>query len=509
MRFFTLPRIQSLATKFALASGAPFVVAAIILGLLVDFQLRSVSMSTEFSQVDEDVLFLVDEVRTLGDELKAQNQECVEPDVLVSAVEGSGGATFRFEPSACPAMGEPYKPALKATCFEQACVATLEVPHRRRVAFRAVALGSATCGIEGVPSIPGPDGCLFVWRDLTVHNQRVLGSRISAAIALVSAILISGLTAIVLANRVGRRISNINETFATFASGERTAQLTDPGQNDELADLASSVNTALRQIQQDIAASDRVNASLSHQLVAPIRQVRDTSRNALVKLTEVSRSGEPVEGQANTIRRVTEELEQVETELGHIVKIGEALQDFLSASRRRTARDLSETVDLEEVCEIVSTRFRSKAAQRGISIVVNAEPAEITFSTPVVDQMLGVLIDNAIIYGPARSTVLVQCGTSAEGAWLEVADEGAGPPEQVLMDVFSDTLLRRSTFSAREGRGGHGIGLLTVRQLAINCSVQFSQRSVPGGGWKAILFWKSADQGIVKGTGLEVTKPCV
>jgi hypothetical protein len=149
MRFFTLPRIQSLATKFALASGAPFVVAAIILGLLVDFQLRSVSMSTEFSQVDEDVLFLVDEVRTLGDELKAQNQECVEPDVLVSAVEGSGGATFRFEPSACPAMGEPYKPALKATCFEQACVATLEVPHRRRVAFRAVALGSATCGIEG------------------------------------------------------------------------------------------------------------------------------------------------------------------------------------------------------------------------------------------------------------------------------------------------------------------------------------------------------------------------
>jgi HAMP domain-containing protein len=326
MRFFTLPRIQSLATKFALASGAPFVVAAIILGLLVDFQLRSVSMSTEFSQVDEDVLFLVDEVRTLGDELKAQNQECVEPDVLVSAVEGSGGATFRFEPSACPAMGEPYKPALKATCFEQACVATLEVPHRRRVAFRAVALGSATCGIEGVPSIPGPDGCLFVWRDLTVHNQRVLGSRISAAIALVSAILISGLTAIVLANRVGRRISNINETFATFASGERTAQLTDPGQNDELADLASSVNTALRQIQQDIAASDRVNASLSHQLVAPIRQVRDTSRNALVKLTEVSRSGEPVEGQANTIRRVTEELEQVETELGHIVKIGEALQ---------------------------------------------------------------------------------------------------------------------------------------------------------------------------------------
>jgi K+-sensing histidine kinase KdpD len=140
---------------------------------------------------------------------------------------------------------------------------------------------------------------------------------------------------------------------------------------------------------------------------------------------------------------------------------------------------------------------------------VNAEPAEITFSTPVVDQMLGVLIDNAIIYGPARGTVLVQCGTSAEGAWLEVADEGAGPPEQVLMDVFSDTLLRRSTFSAREGRGGHGIGLLTVRQLAINCSVQFSQRSVPGGGWKAILFWKSADQGIVKGTGLEVTKPCV
>lgn len=486
----------SYATRIALACAAPLVLVAALMGVLLDYQLRTLSLAAVYDQVDQDIVFFVDELRTLELEMEGKGEVCPPTDIIISASEPGWGPSFHFQKDGCPALGHPDEPNVDTACFAGSCVQKVALNgDQRRVAVRGQALGEAVCRDQSSGSLPGPDGCLYVWRDLQYRDQRITQFRFVLISAFVLASGLAAFLSIYFARRVGGRIAAINQTFASFADGLRTAEVEILGREDEIDALAASVNTALRQIQQDMTASERVNASLSHQLVAPLRRLRDSTRRVLDQLSALEPSDPapaPLVRQVSISRMFTE-LEQVETELGHLAKLGEALQDFLSASRKRTVQDLRDTVDLEETCEVTATRFRSKAAQRGITIRVSTAPAEVLFSAAIVDQMLGILIDNAIVYGPSREEVKVSCGETETGAFVTVTDQGSGPPIDVLEDVFAETLSKNSTFSAREGKGGHGIGLLTVRQLAINSHVQFTQTVLNGGGWEARLAWTHPD----------------
>jgi signal transduction histidine kinase len=170
---------------------------------------------------------------------------------------------------------------------------------------------------------------------------------------------------------------------------------------DEIDDLSANVNETLRRIQQDIVAANRVNGSMSHQLLAPLRRVRNMSHVLAERLKAMSAKESEIDRRYGVaLLRVSEELEQASIELGHVVRTGEGLQSLLIANRRRKKHELNDLVDLHEVCSVTAARFRPKAAQRNIAIGVDAEVIDIHSSGYVVEQILSNMIDNAIIYGP-------------------------------------------------------------------------------------------------------------
>jgi len=473
--------------RIGLLAALPIFFAAILLSIIVYQNLEKASLRIEHNSLDVDLRVFRAEIVELARQDEAIRSGCINPDVL-DGVEFGEGPFFRFASDGCPELGTREYPEQIFECLEEVCVSQWTAPVTRapvEVIGKVISLGGASCGRPGAISLPGPQGCLAVWRLLDAHNARLSASRTLPLLMLLGAVLASVTSIFFSLKLVSKRINNVNGVLGDFAAGQRTAKVPEIQGGDELDELARGVNAALRKIQQDFASSSRLSGSLSHQMLAPVRRIRNTVSDLL----EALRIPDDEIVTPRLKRSWRQQLEHVQTELNHVVGMGESLLNFLSASRKRSPEELSDIVDLDELCTIIATRFRLKARQRNIDIRLDVSVVKTRSSQHVVDQILSNLVDNAIIYGPSNATVTLSVGENEDGAWLAVHDEGSGPPQQTIDSVFSETIWVRTTISAREGSGGHGIGLLTVRQLADSCDIVLDQRTYVN-GWAVILLWK-------------------
>ncbi len=95
-------------------------------------------------------------------------------------------------------------------------------------------------------------------------------------------------------------------------------------------------------------------------------------------------------------------------------------------------------------------------------------------------QMINILLDNAIKYGPEKSTVTIG-GQKQDGHYLLwVQDEGPGISPKDLPHIF-ERLYRGDT--ARSSKtGGYGLGLSLARAIAVSNCAEIRAQNVPTGG---------------------------
>jgi two-component system, OmpR family, sensor histidine kinase TctE len=112
-------------------------------------------------------------------------------------------------------------------------------------------------------------------------------------------------------------------------------------------------------------------------------------------------------------------------------------------------------IDLREIAEQAVARNFETAVQRGIDLGVEAAAARVNGSTWLLRELLDNLVDNALSYAPAGSSVTIRSGmTDAQPAraFLEVEDDGPGiAPEQRARVV--------ERFYRAPGTPGEGCGL--------------------------------------------------
>src|SRR6478672_4194376 len=129
----------------------------------------------------------------------------------------------------------------------------------------------------------------------------------------------------------------------------------------------------------------------------------------------------------------------------HLAERGELDLSLQRVSLPELCRDLLE----ERRSELSRTELTVDVAQDAVAI---ADPLRLT-------QVLDNLVTNALRYGGPNVRVTAR----REGAWvhLEVTDDGAGIPEEMVGTLFDAYV--HGTSSQRHG--GSGLGLLIVHQL--------------------------------------------
>lgn len=136
------------------------------------------------------------------------------------------------------------------------------------------------------------------------------------------------------------------------------------------------------------------------------------------------------------------------------------------------------------ILNVISLCF-DKADKKNIKIQLEGPDIECRINTPLIEQALINLIDNAIKYGPENTSVTIQLAQSENMAIIKVIDQGSGiAPEhhERLFERFYSVDKARS----RE-LGGSGLGLSIVKHIALAHQGNVAITSTQGQGSTFIL----------------------
>lgn len=223
---------------------------------------------------------------------------------------------------------------------------------------------------------------------------------------------------------------------------------------DEIGELTVIINDLLGRLEASFAQQRRFVADASHELRTPVSIIRAETDIALAR--------------HRTESELRDALLVVDDASGRLSRIVEDL--FLLARADAGRQPLRhEELYLNEVVGDAVRGMRGPAALHDIRIDADALPEATVHGDPeLIGRLLLNLLDNAIKYSPAGSTVTVRMKHRA-GAWeVVVADNGPGIPADAQPHIF-DRFYRVDIARSRGERGrtsGAGLGLSIATWIA-------------------------------------------
>ena len=255
-------------------------------------------------------------------------------------------------------------------------------------------------------------------------------------------VLALGLSAgAVIAAQVAQPIRRLERVARRVAAGDLSARAELRGSREQRS-LAASFNEMTDRIARLLSAQRDFVADASHQLRTPLTGLR-------LRLEEATASSKGTTADP-----------QLEAAIGEVDRLAHTVEELLILSRGGVRQVAGTLVDLDELADSAIERWRSAAAEQGITLVRRRDraPATAWIGCSDIERALDALIENALAYAPAGTTVTV---ITSEGR-MAVLDRGPGLSEAELEYVFER--FHRGA-AARSGAPGSGLGLSIAREL--------------------------------------------
>jgi signal transduction histidine kinase len=218
------------------------------------------------------------------------------------------------------------------------------------------------------------------------------------------------------------------------------------GPDDELRDLAETLNSMLDRLADSFDAQRRFVANASHELRGPMTVIRS---EAEVALANPEPDLEELRGMAESVIHASRRTEAL-------------LASLLILARGQRGLVRSRPVDLADAARVALDAAAPSAAAESVRVTARLEPAEVDGDAALLERLVANLIENGVRYN--RPGGFVEVGTRAGVGSVELRVENSGPP---IDPADAARLAEPFERLAREADAkGAGLGLSIVRAVS-------------------------------------------
>lgn len=207
----------------------------------------------------------------------------------------------------------------------------------------------------------------------------------------------------------------------------------------------------LAPIQTMVDEQRRFISDASHEFKTPLTSIRTTFevalRNKTLSLIEAKQ----------LIQENLREIENLQALNDALLKL-DVYQKFHNGHH-------FEVLHLDQIVESAIRKITPLAKQKKITIHKELTPVSIFGDASQLNELVVILLDNAIKYSPKNAAVTIITYKERSNAQLKVTDSGSGIPESQLPHIF-DRFYRVDTSRNKNKVAGYGLGLAIAQRIA-------------------------------------------
>lgn len=267
-------------------------------------------------------------------------------------------------------------------------------------------------------------------------------------------------------------VRRLSDAADAIDSGRLDARLPDMGAN-EVGDLARSVNRLIDRLQRRAAAQTQFVANASHELATPVAGIR-----GYVDILERWGAEDP---------QVREEaVEAIDRESARMSRLTSDLLNILQSDG--TVVFKNERFDVNALARERLASTANAWLHKGIEFEGPEQGEQIVWGDRErLEDVLSILLENAAKYTSEQGCVSVRTDRKHDYVFIEVADTGAGIPEDELPQIFDRFF--RSSASRAAGESGFGLGLAIAKDIVDRAGGEIDVESIAGEGTTFTVRW--------------------
>ncbi|HEX8227100.1 MAG TPA: ATP-binding protein [Candidatus Saccharimonadales bacterium] len=232
----------------------------------------------------------------------------------------------------------------------------------------------------------------------------------------------------------------------------------------------------IRPIEAAHEQQKRFTADVSHELRTPLTSIRMESEVSLMDKKA------PAKDLRAALSSNLEEVDRMEALINNLL-----LLSTMEADKLRTKFG---QIDIHEVIQSALDTVGKSAAAKGITLQSKLTSRDILGDRTSLTQLIVILLENAVKYSPAGSSVSVAIRKGRSRVIVDIQDQGAGIPPADLPHVFdrfyrADSARSRSAEANKGTQQGFGLGLSIAKLIADLHHGEIVITSTPGSGTKA------------------------
>ena len=305
--------------------------------------------------------------------------------------------------------------------------------------------------------------------ETVVETHREVAVLLAVGVPLL--LVVVGFVTWTVAGRVLAPVDAIRREVEAISVKELHRRVPDPPGGDEIARLASTMNSMLERLERSAVRERRFVSDASHELRSPVAAIR---QHAEVALSHPDR---------------TTMGELAETVLEEDVRLQRIVEDLLLLTRvdEGTLQLRRLPVDLDDLMFEEAARLRAATALRIDSAGVSA--GRVVGDRGRLERLVRNLTDNAARH--AASEIRLALRADDGRVVLEVDDDGPGVPAEQRTAVF-ERFTRLDDARDRQ-HGGAGLGLAIVAEIAAAHGGSASVVDAPSGGARFLVMLPAAE----------------